>query len=171
MDTVFAVIDAQAFYINKEFMPRELAIAPIERDIIQSWEVRMPVKYNSLAEEDKKVNDFIMEYTGLPFDLEVTDESSHLAIDKVKLMLVLLHNKYSCDCKPNFGIRNYQLGHYLASIGLPFVEIQCNSIYTLGKLYKRKFCERHVFKSDGMCAVNKVNILKNWILDNKNISI
>jgi hypothetical protein len=165
MYSICAVLDVQAFQIKGEFFPREVAIAPIERNIVQSWEIRMPIRFKDLDEKDKELNEFIMNYTGLSFDLEVTDGSKHLGVDKVKLLLAMLHNKYSCECKPNFGIKNHQLGHYLASIGIPFVEIDSPATNILQILYPKKYCGRHELKEDGMCAVNKVYVLKKWLLD------
>ena len=162
MDSICAIIDAQGFYCKNEFFPRELAIAPVHGET-QSWESNPPMKYLELSPQDQKVNDFIMKYTGLPYDCF----TEHFPIDKMKFLIAMIYNKYFTEDKPNFGIKNYQFGGYLATMGLPYVEIKCPSIYTLGKIYGYQTCERHILKDDGMCAIAKVNILKNWVLDHK----
>ena len=162
MDSICAVIDAQGFYVNNEFFPRELAYARMDMSPIDSYESIPIVKFQDLSVNDKKLNKFIMKYTGLPYDCQ----SSHIPSDKMKHLIAILYNKCYTEDKPIFGIRNHQFGRYLATIGLPYLEIDCPSVYTLMKLYEGKTCDRHILKEDGMCAVHKVDVLRNWIIDN-----
>ena len=157
MESICAVIDAQGFYINNEFMPRELAVAAMDGTEIQTWESCIPFRFEDLSESDQKLNDFVMKYTGLRW------ECRGFPIDKIKLLIAMTYHKLSSEEKPNFGVKNHQFAAYLASIGIPYIEIKCPSTYTLTKLYGGEPCIRHLIP--GMCSVMKVDILRKWLFD------
>ena len=169
MNSICAIIDAQGFVVDDEFHVRELAIAPIKPEVIQSWDVDMPFEYHELSVDDCITAMHISRFhTGLPFK----PLSLSIPSEKLDVFLYILYEKCKKDDMLFFGIKNNQFGVYLDKIGIPYVKIKSPCIHKLKSLYSlENQCKRHFFKENGVCAEQKVDLLRQWFIDSKLFSL
>ena len=163
MDSVCAIVDAQGFVKDGEFIPRELAISDYSIDGLRCWDVETCLSFNELSDKDRKTNRYLRAYSGLtiePFEVNFVPR------DKLSIFLVQLYEKHRSEARPNFGIKNFQFGELLDKLNIPYKEIEGPSVNKLKNYYKNiTQCHRHIYNTDGVCAAAKVEILKTYLKD------
>ena len=165
MSGICAIIDAQGFMWKGEFVIRELAMAHIGDNYVRSWDVETPVIEEKMVFRDKITNEYIRSHhSGLDFNPPVTEIP--IAYKKIKAFLAFLHKFSKTEENHFFGLKNEQLSSILSELRIPFIQLQVPTYPMLMRFYNTSvFCTRHTFKTDGVCAVQNVDHINNYLKD------
>lgn len=168
MDNIFAILDAQGFYFDGEFLIRELALVVKGENYIRSWDINTNLEEEKMSFKDRITNKFIRDnITGL--DYRPPADEVPIDANKVKVFLASIHRYYKTPENDKFGIKNSQLGKILSELRIPFVELKTPTQPTLNRYYgSTVFCLRHVHKLGGLCSVQKVDHMHTYLKDTDN---
>ena len=168
MENLCAIIDAQGFFFDGEFVIRELAIGRLSDNYVRSWDVETPVKEETMIIKDRITNSFVRQHhNGL--DYNPPSNEKPIVFNKIKPFIAFLYRHCRSLGYEKFGIKNHQLGNILDDLRIPYVKLDTPTYPTLMRYYQKTvFCDRHIYKPDGVCAVQKVEHMKNYLIDKNN---
>ena len=163
MEQLCAIIDAQCFVKDNKCYPRVIAVTFPYADKVLAWDCETGVEMEKLHSKDHITNSYIRHYTGLPI------EAPEGAIDKnkVNVVLGLLYEQCKFGDKIYFGVKNPQFYKILSDLRIPTIELDCPSTSILSRYYRKKRCDRHTENREGMCAIRKVELIREYLNDKK----
>ena len=168
MLAICGIIDVQGFINKNTFVPRELTI--IGKDFYYYREIDTDIYPDNYNFKDKKTNYVISKYkTGLKFHLSNDKKKQCLTQNNVHEIIWKAYDILKEQKNDIFAIKNKQLGTYLQSIGIPFIELyNCPSILSLKRKYPEILfsCSNHIIK--GSCADYKCKLLYKWLQSTSN---
>ena len=146
MKKISAVVDAQGFYKNGNFLIRELAF--ISDKWCVCFEVDTELDVKSLSASDIVTNNWCSTYHGLSLRPEIKLISQDDAIAVIRQLSYSLGNE-----KP-IGVKNNQLKEILDRMLIHCVEIDCPSAFKMDIYYPQDTCKFH--ENHKSCALRKV---------------
>jgi hypothetical protein len=123
LESITAVIDAQGFYINKEFVPVEVAV--VSKGYSACWPLSTKYNLNRLSSKDRRNAVFVTNSIhGLPLSIPGCDFLCKYSSSDIKALLVRIFMKLSLD-NPNviFGCKNTLLLRLLDECSLKCVDL------------------------------------------------
>lgn len=146
MNKVCFVADAQGFFVENKFYPRELGVAGDDFTIYFTFD--LPNK--KLSEADRKTVFACEKYVhGISWHSK-TKKSDSLPVEVFEKILIHLYKKYR-QCKSDMvGVRNGHLKDILEKLKIPVYDMSCEPI----TFVNITSCDLHQFEK--RCCINKV---------------
>lgn len=159
------VLDAQGFFIEGKFVPRELAAKGSYFEKFYEFDIEKD--YSSLNEKDKRTVNFCTTHVhGINFELRERSESSAIPIGLFEKVINYLYHKYKDDKKIYVGLRNSQLEVVLKQLEIPYIDLSSIEIIPW-EIVSKEACSLHKSVccnlSANRCALAKVRNLTHCI--------
>ena len=120
---ICAVIDAQGFYLDNRFYPREFSF--LCDDVLVNYEVI------SNMDIDTKINNFGVlanqkrRLHGLSIEPKLADKTHRVILEAdIRKLLCELYREVMKDDKSSIAIKNKQLLSYLSDVSIPFYDLE-----------------------------------------------
>ena len=163
-------MDAQRFYQDDRFYPREIAIT--SHTLKQNILIDTCLISASMSLKDQKTNIFLSNNL-LGFSMGIYDlDVKHNLTDDAEQMITLLYEKVQTTKRPFVAIKNYQLAKLLDICEIPYINIEsygCPNLELLNKRFGGKAChfhERSVPNRRNLrCAEQKCDNIWKWIIE------
>lgn len=157
MDKVCFVVDAQGFFVENKFFPRELGVAGDDLPIYFTFD--LPLK--KLNDIDQKTVYFCEKMVhGIPWFSKPKKPDS-LPVDVFDKILIHLYRKYRKNKTDMVGVRNGHLKEILEKLKIPIYDMEQETV-TFDHITS---CDLHQFEK--RCCINKVLNLYKVIKESK----
>ena len=164
---VCGVMDAQGFFKNKVFYPREICIKSdsFNANILCDTGLKM----FEMSAKDRVTNSYLVHnMVGMSMNSNCV---KHNLKNDAKEQLKLLYNCIKSEKRIYVAIRHEHLGVLLDELEIPYIDLQnllCPSINKLLEKYVTRACQFHKIavpdKNKLRCAEQKTYALWRWIL-------
>jgi hypothetical protein len=163
--SICAILDAQGFIKNKEFLPREISVTA-NNGLSMCYEIDPNIQVSELSAQDQKTNMHISwTITGLSYK---PTSNYYYNITEVGQLLTNIYNLFKKQPGDVFGIKNNQLKKLLIEHNIPCVQLKSPHIERLNELYGPPWqCRYHTLGRKGRCALCKTIYLNKWLNKNK----
>jgi len=170
INKICAIIDAQGFVKDGEFIPRELSL--ISHNFKQTLLCETNLKFVDMNIKDRITNLYIANNM-LGLSLRSTNQNLYFNGTRDPIQLIyLMYENVRNDVKPYVGIKNPQLIELLKIWDIPYVnlsEYNCPKISSLKRHYGNKVCHFHnrfvPNRAKLKCAEEKCELLWKWLID------
>ena len=173
---ICAVIDAQGFFINKKFYPREVSIVNAEYQLC--FEIipiiSLDTKINYLAHFNKQSQ----ELHGIPMAQVINKDSKTVfSISKLRHIIEEIYLRLRTEEKNLFAVKNQQMAGLLTEYQIPFFNLEkeevggevCPTLTVFDKFSNSIYCAIHAKlapkknKSNHRCAMRKSKMIWDWL--------